>query len=263
MRLGILLLAVLLSQPLQATTLVVGIEEANNIPFEYIDENAQLTGFHIELVRAVCERLGWQLEFRRTPWKRTMRALETGEIHAATFVAKSPEREKFALFLADNLLHVSRTTLYIRRERAGEILFRAPLEQMAWRWRSALPNGYHMNDEVLSLIERGAPIEQPTVTQSQLFIMLISGRFDMIFGSTSALLRAQAEIADLDQQVQRLDGALFPGKSMYAAFSRAAPAPLAGQFAEAYRLFRLEPAYRQLAQRFSVSELLPEPGEFQ
>lgn len=263
MRVGLLLLSLLLCQPISATTLVVGIEEANNIPFEYIDENAQLSGFHIELMRAVCDRLGWQLEFKRTPWKRTMRALESGEIHAASFVAKSPEREKFALFLPDNLLHVSRTTLYIKRERADEILFQPPLEQMAWRWRTALPNGYHMNDEVLSLIDRGVPIEQPTVTQSQLFIMLISGRFDLIFGSTSALLRAKAEIADLDQQVQRLDGALFAGKSMYAAFSRAAPAQLAEEFAAAYRELRKEPAYRQLAQRFGVTELLPQPGEFQ
>lgn len=263
MRLGLLLSCLLLSQAIQATTLVVGVEEANNAPFEYIDENAQLTGFHVELMRTLCDRLGWRLEFKRTPWKRTMRALESGEIDAATFVAKSPEREKFALFLADNLLHVSRTTLYIKRERAGEIRYQPPLEQMVWRWRTALPNGYHMNDEVLAMIERGVPIEQPTVTQSQLFIMLISGRYDAIFGATSALTRANGEIANLEQQVQRLDGALFAGKSMYAAFSRAAPAQLAEQFAEAYRLFRLEPAYQQLAQRFAVTELLPQPGEFQ
>ncbi|MOA63515.1 hypothetical protein D3C78_1892670 [compost metagenome] len=50
---------------------------------------------------------------------------------------------------------------------------------------------------------------------------------------------------------------------MYAAFSRAAPAGMAEQFAEAYRLFRREPAYRELAQRFSISELLPEAAEFQ
>lgn len=263
MRLGLLLSCLLLSQQIHATTLVVGLEEANNSPFEYIDESARLTGFHVELMRAVSARLGWRLEFKRRPWKRTMRALESGEIQVATFVAKSTEREQFARFLPDNLLHVSRTTLYIKRSRAAEIHYRPPLEQLVRRWRTALPSGYQMSDEVLGLIERGAPIEQPTVTQSQLFIMLISDRFDAIFGSTSALLRANAEIADLDQQVQRLEGARFPGKPMYAAFSRAAPAGMAEQFAEAYRLFRREPAYRELAQRFSISELLPEAGEFQ
>lgn len=101
----------------QATTLLVGVEEANNFPFEYIDEQAQLTGFHVEVMRAVSARLDWQLEYRRRPWKRTMRALESGEVQAVSYVAKSPEREQFALFLPDNLLHVSGTTLYIKRAR--------------------------------------------------------------------------------------------------------------------------------------------------
>lgn len=263
MRLSMLLLGLLLSQCLNATTLRVGIEEANNFPFEYIDEDAELSGFHVELMRALCARLGWGLEFKRTPWKRTMRALETGEVQAATFVAASPERERFALFLADNLLHISGTTLYIKRERADQIHYQEPLEQMARDWRIATPAGYHMSDEVLALIERGAPIEQPTVTQSQLFIMLLSDRFDAVFGSTSSLVRANTEVAGLSQKVQRLPGASLAGKKMYVAFSRAAPPGLAEQFAEAYRLFRQDPGYRQMAERFAVTELLPEASEFQ
>lgn len=268
MRTGMLLSCLLLSlfihaSSLQATTLIVGVEEANNLPFEYIDEQAQLTGFHVEVMRTVSARLGWQLQFRRTPWKRTIRALESGEIQAATFVAKSAEREEFALFLPDNLLHVSGTTLYIKRARAGEIIYQPPLEQMTRRWRTAMPNGYYMSDEVLALIESGAPIELPTVTQSQLFIMLISDRFDAIFGSTSSLVRANSEIAGLEEQVQRLEGARFAGKPMYVAFSRAAPTQMAEQFAEAYRMFRLEPAYRELAARFGMLDLLPEASEFQ
>lgn len=262
MRLAMLLLCGLLSHSASATTLLVGMEDANNTPFEYIDENARLSGFHVELLRTVTARLGWTLEFKRYPWKRAMRALASGEVQAVSFVAKSAEREAFALFLPDNLLHVSRTTLYIKRERAAEIRYQPPLEQMAWRWRTAMPNGYHLSDEVIAMIERGVPIEQPTVTQSQLFIMLISDRFDAIFGATSAMSRANADIADLDRQVQRLEGALFPGKAMYLTFSRAAPEGLAEDFAETYRLFRLEPGYRALAQRFEVTELLPEPAEF-
>ncbi|MET1080640.1 MAG: transporter substrate-binding domain-containing protein [Pseudomonas sp.] len=263
MRLALLLICALLGPSAGATNLLVAMEDANNTPFEYIDENARLTGFHVELLRAVTERLGWTLTFKRYPWKRTMKALAAGEVQAASFVAKNAEREQFAVFLPDNLLHVSRTTLYIKRERAADIHYRPPLDQMARRWRTALPNGYYMSDQVVELVRQGVPIEQPTVTQSQLFIMLISGRFDAIFGSTSALSRASAEIADLDQQVQRLEGARFSGKPMYLAFSTTAPPSLAKEFAEAYRQFRLEPAYRLLAQRFGMLELLPEPGEFQ
>ncbi|WLQ17042.1 transporter substrate-binding domain-containing protein [Hahella aquimaris] len=247
----------------QAKTLLVGMEAANNSPFEYIDETAQLTGFHVEIMRAVAARLGWDIEFRRHPWKRAMKELEEGGVHAVTFVAISPERQKFADFLPDNLLHVSRTTIYIRRDRSDEIRYEPPLEQFVWRWRTAAASGYYMSDQVIDLIRRKAPIEQPTVNQSQLFIMLISNRFDAIFGATSAIERARAEIAGLDEQVQRLDGALFPGKRMYAAFSRKAPDGMAEEFAEAYRLYRMDSAYEELKKRFGMEELAPSPTEFQ
>jgi polar amino acid transport system substrate-binding protein len=263
MRLAIPLLCLLLTLPASATTLVVGMEEANNKPFEYIDENTNLTGFHVELVRAVATRLGWQLRFKRYPWKRAMKGLESGELHAVTYVAQSAEREAFSRFHPDNLLHVSRTTLYIKRERAGEIHYQPPLEQMARRWRLGMPNGYYMSDELIALLDQGLPIERPTVTQAQLFIMLLSDRYDAIFGATSALTLAQAEIPGLEQQVQRLPGALLPGKRMYIAFSRRAAETLVDDFANAYRQFRQEPEYRALAERFEIGELLPEPEEFQ
>ncbi|MDP3847476.1 MAG: transporter substrate-binding domain-containing protein [Pseudomonas sp.] len=262
MRIAILVLCALLSLPARASTLLVALEEANNAPFEFVDSNGQLTGFHVELIRAVSSRLGWTLEFERYPWKRAILALELGEVQAVSFVAKNPEREAFALFLPGNPLHVSRNTLYIKRSRAGEIHYLPDLEQMARRWRLASPSGYYISEEVNAMIANGMPIAQPTVTQSHLFSMLIAERYDAIFGFPYSLSSASANIPNLDQQVQRLDGALISGASMYLAFSRAAPAQLAEDFAKAYQLFRQDPAYAALAQRFEVTELLPKPGEF-
>lgn len=262
MRIAIVLLCALLSLPARATTLLIAMEEANNAPFEFVDNNGQLTGFHVELILAVTRQLGWSLKLERYPWKRAILALEHGEVQAVSFIAKNPEREAFALFLPDNRLHVSRNTLYIKRSRAGEIHYQPDLEQMARRWSLASPSGYYINDEVSALIKRGVPIAQPTVTQNHLFSMLLADRYDAIFGFPYSLSSASANIPNLDQQVQRLDGALISGASMYLAFSRAAPTQLAEDFAQAYRLFRQDPAYPALAQRFGVTELLPTPSEF-
>lgn len=49
---------------------------------------------------------------------------------------------------------------------------------------------------------------------------------------------------------------------MYLALARVESAQMAQEFAEAYRLFRQDPAYLALPQRFGVTELLPKPGEF-
>ncbi|WP_020407771.1 substrate-binding periplasmic protein [Hahella ganghwensis] len=250
------------SQCTIATTLVVGMEEANNAPFEYIDDNVQLTGFHVEVVREVAKRLGWTLQFQRHPWKWAIRALENGEFHAVTYVAKSTDREKFAVFHPDNLLHISRTTLYIRKTDADTIVYTPPLQYMVRSWRTAMPGGYYMNDEIIRLLKNGAPIEQPTVTQNQLFVMLISGRYDAIFGATSAIKRAREEIANIDAQIQRLEGAVFEGKRMYIAFSRQIESHLTTDFAEAYRQFRDEAAYQNLGARFGIGELMPLAHEF-
>ncbi len=246
-----------------AFTLVVAMEEANNAPFEYVDDNVTLTGFHVEIVRQVADRLGWNVRFQRHPWKWVIQGLEDGEFHAVTYVAKSSEREVFAVFLPDNLLHISRSTLYIQKERSSEIIYTPPLQNMVRRWRTAMPDGYYINDEVIEMLKNGAPIEQPTVTQNQLFIMLISGRYDAIFGATSALAIAAENISGIENQVKRLDGASFAGTRMYIAFSRKAETHLAMEFAEAYRQFRDEPAYNRLGNQFSIGELMPESYEFQ
>ncbi|OZG70929.1 amino acid ABC transporter substrate-binding protein [Hahella sp. CCB-MM4] len=251
------------SQYSLAFTLVVGMEEANNAPFEYVDDNVKLTGFHVEIVRQVTHRLGWEVRFQRHPWKWVIKGLKDGEFHAVTYVAKSSEREEFATFLPDNLLHISRSTLYILKKRANEIIYVPPLQHMVTKWRTAMPGGYYINDEVIYMLKNGAPIEQPTVTQNQLFIMLMSGRYDAIFGATSALAIAAEEISGIEKQVKRLEGASFAGTRMYIAFSQKAAAHQAMEFAEAYRQFRDEPAYDRLGNQFGIGELMPEPYEFQ
>jgi polar amino acid transport system substrate-binding protein len=258
----LLLLGCILSQWVSATTLVVGIEAANNAPFEYADDSGQLTGFHVEVLRAVSRQLGWELSLERTPWKRTMLRLEHGEVQAVSYVAKSPEREAFAIFLPGNQLHKTQAALFILRSRATDIHFNVDLEQMARRWRLGTPSGYYVNDEVAALIKRGVPIAQPTVPQSRLFRMLMANRFDAIFGSTTTLQTTKDDIPNIEQVVQRLDGSRIPGVSMYLAFSRQAPAQLAEDFAKAYRLFRQKPEYLALAQRFGVTELLPTAEDF-
>jgi polar amino acid transport system substrate-binding protein len=260
MRITLLLLASLLSSFISATTLVVGMEDANNTPFEYLDEHGQLTGFHVELLRAVTERLGWALEIKRDPWKRVMLRLKNGEIQAASLVTKSTEREAFALFLPDNQLHITHRALFILRTRAIDIQPLSDLEQMARRWRIAKPGGYYFSDEVETLIKRGVPIAQPTVSQSHLFSMLIANRFDAILVNVTALHAAEAEIPNINEKVQRLRGAIIPGPPLYIAFSRKAP-QMAADFAEAIRQFRQEPRYLALAEHFGVTELLPKPDE--
>lgn len=250
--------------PAMASPMVlsVGMEEADNWPFEGEDKSGALSGFHVELVRAVARQLGWQVEFQRFPWKRTLRMLETGELQAATFVAKSREREEFAVFNANNVLHISRVTLYVKRERINEIHFQLPLEAMMRRWYFGASQGYYYNDEIVNLMNAGVPVDQTAVTPIQLFHMLDRGRFDVAFGARNALERAEEQWPDIRQQIQKLDGAVLDGQAMYLAFSRKNGASYADAFAKAYRSYRHKPAYKRLAARFGIGDSLPKAQEF-
>lgn len=253
----------ILATPASATTLTVALEAANNSPYEYLDGHAQLTGFHVEVIRAVGQRLGWDIEFKRLPWKRALQALKAGEVQAISYIAPSAEREAFALFLPGNLLHVSRTAMFIRRTRAAEIRYVPPLEAMARRWRMATPDSYLMSSDLADLNAKGIRIEQPAVNQLHLFMMLAIDRFDIVCGTSDALSILKTEAPDLAGQIQVLDGSIRPGSRMYLAFSRQAPASLATQFATRYGEFRQDPDYLALAERFNVRETLPEPADFE
>ncbi len=253
----------LLVAPASATTLTVALEDANNSPYEYLDTDARLTGFHVEVIRAVGQRLGWNIEFKRLPWKRAVQALHKGEVQAISYIAPSPDRENFALFLPGNLLHVSRTAMFIKRTRAEEIRYAPPFETMAKRWRVAVPDGYLMSNELMDLAAKGIPIEKPSVNQLHLFMMLSIDRFDIVCGASDALNILDAEAPALAEHIQLLEGSIRPGTPMYLAFSRKAPAHLAMQFETSYRQFRQGPDYLVLAERFKVREQLPEPHDFE
>lgn len=243
-----------------AETFVVALEDADNRPYEYRDESRRLTGFHIELVRAVATRLGWDVEFIALPWKRVITRLENGSVDAAIYVAASPERQKFAYFLPENLLHINGATLFIKKSRAEEIRFFQPLEAFAARWRIGYPDGYYMGERIQQLIENDQNIRTATMNQSRLFSMLQTDRYDAVFGSVTALsLGINAHFRD---ELQPLGDSTFLATRMYIAFPHRGSLRRAEIFAEAYTAFRGTPAYHKLTRQFDLGATLPVESDF-
>ncbi len=51
-------------------------------PFHYYDEDGVLTGFDVDLARAICQELGTQCDVRALPWNELLPALRRGEADA-------------------------------------------------------------------------------------------------------------------------------------------------------------------------------------
>jgi PAS domain S-box-containing protein len=76
--------------------LIVG-GDHENPPFEFL-ENGRPSGFNVELMRAVAETIGADVEFRLGPWSKVRNELERGKIDALAGMYYSVERSRMVEF---------------------------------------------------------------------------------------------------------------------------------------------------------------------
>ena len=92
--------------------LVVG-GDHQNPPFEFLQQGAP-TGFNVELMRAVSQKMGADVEIRLSPWAEARTALEEGKIDALAGMYYSEKRSRLVDF---SLPHTMVTMgLYVRTD---------------------------------------------------------------------------------------------------------------------------------------------------
>ena len=62
----------------ERTTFIMGID-AEYPPFSYLGDDGEYTGFDVEVCRAVCEKLGWELEIFGVNWDEKLVQLDSNE----------------------------------------------------------------------------------------------------------------------------------------------------------------------------------------
>ncbi|CAN5749109.1 transporter substrate-binding domain-containing protein [soil metagenome] len=68
-------------------------------PFEFVDETGTIVGFDVDLVNAICERIGCVARFESTAWDGIFPALAAGEFDmVASGVSITPERAEVVEF---------------------------------------------------------------------------------------------------------------------------------------------------------------------
>lgn len=87
-------------------------------PFEFVVEDGTITGFDVELVDAICERVNCVAEFQSTAWDGIFAALAAGEFDmVASGVSITPERAQIVEF--SDPYHVVAQAIAVRVEDAG------------------------------------------------------------------------------------------------------------------------------------------------
>src|SRR5699024_8085447 len=78
----------------EITNLVAG-TDATYAPMEYMDEDGEIVGINIDIVNALAEELGIEVEFKNIGWEPLFPAVENGEVDfAVSSITITEEREE-------------------------------------------------------------------------------------------------------------------------------------------------------------------------
>jgi polar amino acid transport system substrate-binding protein len=83
------------------------------MPYQHIDQNGRLTGLDVELIQAIFNKMGCQLEYREVPWKQLLPAIKRGQISLAAGASKSKQRMTYAYF--SNAYRTESVVLFFRK----------------------------------------------------------------------------------------------------------------------------------------------------
>ena len=72
--------------------------DLNYPPYEYVDENGEISGFNVAILKAVSQAAGLKINIVLEPWQQVRHQLKNGEIDGVTGLYFSEQREKFVDF---------------------------------------------------------------------------------------------------------------------------------------------------------------------
>lgn len=87
--------------------------DSNYPPYEYIDESGNITGFNVELARAIAKVTGLEIEIRLDEWGKIRSDFDDGKLDGLLGMAVTPRRaEQFDFSVPHNTLYM---TLFFRK----------------------------------------------------------------------------------------------------------------------------------------------------
>lgn len=183
-------------------------------PYEY-EENNEIKGVAVEIVKEVFRRMGQPVNIKLLPWVRAVAMVENGLADGFFTVYKTPEREVFAHYSKEVLI-MQVISFFVKED--SLITFNGDLKKLR-KYKIGVVRGVSYGEKFDNAVKDKilTDIEDVTIGE-QNFYKLISSRIDIIvsnkFGAIHIIdrLNMRGEIKELDPIVQTVPS--------YIAFSR-------------------------------------------
>lgn len=212
-------------------------------PNEFIDENGELVGYHIDLIRMAAEQLNVEVEFVSMPWKRVLNSMRDGQADAVSYVIHTREREKFLIYQPGNIISQGSSRFAYLKERK----FRYDGNPQSVKdLRIGVINGYNYGEQFdRSLFNNLVNIN----SEKQLLMMLLNKRVDLILVNIEHLKFKFGDIVGFDQ-IETADISSV-SHDIYLAFSgKREHQQLARRFADVIPAIRSSERYQHRIKRY-------------
>ncbi len=143
-------------------------------PFHYLDEEGVLTGFDVDLARAICNEAGVQCEVRSRPWAELLPALRSNQADAVIAAQRVTATLVRDFEVTDSYFH---STAWFAGPRGGQRIVTTP--ERLERQRIAVARG-SPHEAYLRTFFRESAIET-TDTVEQARDAVRQGRADLVF----------------------------------------------------------------------------------
>jgi polar amino acid transport system substrate-binding protein len=120
-------------------------------PFHYTGFGGELTGFDVDLVRALAADTGCELDFERDSWAALLARVRDGNIDLVTGATMTPERQEFALF--SEPVRREEFALFVRVGELGNWEAEDLRELMERGMRLGITEAYVYDDSVEEVLE--------------------------------------------------------------------------------------------------------------
>lgn len=153
----------------------------NWVPFAFSADGSSnnATGLDVEILAAVMEAIGWELQFSREaiPWKRQLFQLKNGELDLVFGVFKKPARESYGIHT--DQYRTRSVGLFVRRGQARRWAQIASFEDLPEaKIAIGVVRGYSYGNQLNRILEQMAGDLLAVSQSDQLRLMLTHRRFD-------------------------------------------------------------------------------------
>ncbi len=119
-------------------------------PYQYIDENKQLTGLDIDLIRAIVKNMGCEVQLEKTPWRRQLFEAEYGRMHLVASASMTEERKKWAYFSESYREH--KRVLFVLKGTVNRYQFESLKDIIGTDFNLGVVRGVYQGEEFARLI---------------------------------------------------------------------------------------------------------------